>query len=48
MRFLAYYFNLTGQDYYRTIWADDINMATRIANRFCNKGYVRGLIEQAN
>ncbi len=51
MRFKAHYFEQkpTTQkrdEYWRTVYADSVNEATKLAERFTNKGYCLGAIIQ--
>ena len=42
MTFKAHYIHMTikgAPDYWRTVYADDINEATRIAKQYARKGY---------
>jgi len=41
MKFLSRYINrLDGIHYFRTVWADGINEATRKSERYAKKGYI--------
>lgn len=42
MRFKARYLHRRGEfaEYYRTVWADSVNEAIRIAERYARKGYL--------
>lgn len=35
-----FYNQATGAEYWRTVWADSINEAMRLADRMCRKGFV--------
>lgn len=39
MRFIGEYYNPPEKPKFRIIYADSINEATRMAERFCPKGY---------
>lgn len=41
MRFIAEYSHNTGSEknYFRTVWGDTINEATKMAERFCRKNF---------
>lgn len=42
MKFLARYLSLSGDkpEYYRTIYADSVNEAIKLADRYTRKGYL--------
>ena len=42
MKFLAEYIHREGKEdkYYRTIWADSLNEATKISNKYARKGFI--------
>jgi hypothetical protein len=45
--FRARYINLcTKKVYWRTIWADSLNEADRLARRYCRKGFMLAFIEK--
>lgn len=39
MKFLARYIK-AGEEYYRTVWGDNPSEATKLAERFCKKGFM--------
>lgn len=48
MRFIATYLptKLPRDRLYRTLWADDVNEAMRIAEKWCRKNYILEKVEQ--
>lgn len=39
MKFVCRYI-CQGQEYFRTVWGDNPNEATKLAERFCKKGFM--------
>ncbi len=44
--YLAHYIHPTEKTYYRTIWAESINEATRLAIKYARKGYKVATVRQ--
>lgn len=54
MKFIAEYLNQKGSasdlpsEYYKTVWADELNEATKQAEKWQRKGYILSTVKQGD